>query len=292
VCKSIAQDHGLETALDQKLLARCKDAIEGRGKVDVSMPIRNVHRTVGAMLAGEVARRYGPSGLPDRSIILRFTGSAGQSFGAFVVRGMELYLEGDANDYVGKGMSGGTIVVRPPATSTFQADANILIGNTSLYGATSGQSFFNGMAGERFAVRNSGAEAVVEGVGDHGCEYMTGGRVIVIGRTGRNFAAGMSGGYAYVYDEAGDFTQRCNMELVEHEALSDEDSEYVRSMLEAHVRLTGSAKATRLLASYSEARTRFVKVVPVEYRRVLEELEKRRSGSGERQLEGGPVAAE
>src|SRR5256885_13981346 len=206
-----AQDHGLQDALDHQLVAQAHPALEQRIPVQLSLPIRNVHRSVGAMLSGEIARRYGSEGLPDETIQIQLAGSAGQSFGAFLARGVTLTLEGDANDYVGKGLSGGRLIVYPPKSSGFAAEENILVGNVVLYGATSGEAFFNGIAGERFAVRNSGATAVVEGVGDHGCEYMTNGLVIVLGSCGRNFAAGMSGGIAYVFDERGDFTEkRCN----------------------------------------------------------------------------------
>src|SRR5450432_4067492 len=214
-----AQDHGLEAALDHQLIAGAMDALENRTPVEMSFPIRNVHRAVGAMLSGQIARRYGSEGLPDDTIRIKFDGSAGQSFGAFLAKGVTMTLEGDANDYVGKGLSGGRIVVYPPKTSHFVAEENILIGNVVLYGATSGEAFFRGVAGERFAVRNSGATAVVEGVGDHGCEYMTGGTVVVLGPTGRNFAAGMSGGEAYILDEAGDFATRCNQQMVGLERL-------------------------------------------------------------------------
>jgi glutamate synthase (NADPH/NADH) large chain len=278
-CKSVEQDHGLEKAMDNELIQKCAPALERREKVALDLGIRNVHRTVGAMLAGEVARRHGKDGLPPGTIRLSFKGSAGQSFGAFAVDGMEISLEGDANDYVGKGLSGGILSVRPPKGATFKADENILIGNTAMYGATSGKAFFNGRAGERFCVRNSGAIAVCEGVGDHGCEYMTGGRVVVLGRTGRNFAAGMSGGYAYVLDETGDFEKRCNLGMVELEALSSEDAAVVASLLTEHAKRTGSEKATALLARWEVALTKFVKVVPVEYRRVLEDLQRREKGS-------------
>jgi glutamate synthase (NADPH/NADH) large chain len=242
------------------------------------MPIRNVHRTVGAMLAGEIARRHGRDGLPEGSIRLDFTGSAGQSFGAFITGGMELSLTGDGNDYVGKGMSGGVLAVRPPAGATFAAADNVIIGNVALYGATGGKAFFGGTAGERFAVRNSGALSVVEGVGDHCCEYMTGGHVVVLGRTGRNFGAGMSGGFAYVLDEDGHFADRCNMGLVELEPLDTNDAALVAALLSEHRMRTGSVKAARLLDSWQEAAARFVKVVPVEYRKVLEQTREQASG--------------
>ncbi len=219
------QDHGLDQALDYKLIDHAREALDDRTPIEIQLPIRNVHRTVGAMLSGEIARRYGSAGLPDDTIHFHFTGSAGQSFGAFLAKGVTLELEGDANDYVGKGLSGGRLIVYPPRSSTFLPEENILIGNVALYGATSGEAFFNGMAGERFAVRNSGATAVVEGLGDHGCEYMTSGLVVVLGKCGRNFAAGMSGGIAYVLDEQGDFAeQRCNPAGVDLEPVPAEDA--------------------------------------------------------------------
>jgi glutamate synthase domain-containing protein 3 len=277
--KCVPQDHGLEKALDNKLIELCEPALARREPVSHSMPIKNVDRTVGAMLAGEVARRYGRHGLPPGTIELKFQGSAGQSFGAFITNGITLELEGDGNDYVGKGMAGGTIVVRAPDTATFRAEENILIGNVALYGATSGKAFFAGRAGERFSVRNSGATAVVEGVGDHCCEYMTGGRVLVLGRTGRNFAAGMSGGYAYVFDETGDFEKRCNLGMVELEALSPEDAAFVAALIEEHRDQTGSRRAVSLLSDWEKTLTRMLKVVPLEYRRVLEELSRAREKS-------------
>src|SRR5208337_3743322 len=204
---TIAQDHGLDQALDYTLISHAQDALDNGTPVEFKLPIRNVHRTVGAMLSGEIARRYGSQGLPDDTIRCQFTGSAGQSFGAFLAKGVTLTLEGDANDYVGKGLSGGRLIVYPPRASNFVPEENILVGNVALYGATTGEAFFNGMAGERFAVRNSGATAVVEGLGDHGCEYMTNGLVVVLGACGRNFAAGMSGGIAFVLDETGEFAR-------------------------------------------------------------------------------------
>ncbi len=265
------QDHGLERSLDATtIIPLCRPALESRTPVDVRLPIRNVHRTVGTLLGYEVTRRYGAGGLPDDTIRLHFTGSAGQSFGAFVPRGITLVLEGDANDYLGKGLSGGKIVAFPPRESTFAAEENILVGNVVLYGATSGEAYVRGVAGERFAVRNSGALAVVEGVGDHGCEYMTGGRVVVIGRTGRNFAAGMSGGIAYVLDEAGDFPRRANPGMVDLEPLADEaDAEEVRELLRRHGRYTQSPVAEKILANWEALQPRFVKVVPRDYKRAL-----------------------
>ena len=266
-----AQDHGLEKALDHKLIEAAAPALKSKAKVVGSFAIRNVHRTVGAMLGGEIARRYGSPGLPDGTIHFKFTGSAGQSFGAFVPNGVTLELEGDSNDYLGKGLSGGRIIAYPPKTSSFLPEESILVGNVVLYGATSGEVFLNGIAGERFAVRNSGAIAVVEGVGDHGCEYMTNGTVVVIGNTGRNFAAGMSGGFAYVYDEQGDFAaRRCNQASVDLEPLDSEaDVAEVRVLLERHRDLTGSPRAAWILEHWDDAQPRFIKVFPHEYKRVL-----------------------
>jgi glutamate synthase (ferredoxin) len=265
-----AQEHGLERALDHELIAACGDALERRQPVSLEYAIRNVHRSLGTMLGSEVTRRWGGDGLPDDTVRIRCTGSAGQSFGAFVPRGITLALEGDANDYVGKGLSGGKIVVRPPANATFVAEDNIIVGNVVLYGATSGEAYIRGVAGERFAVRNSGALAVVEGVGDHGCEYMTGGRVVVLGSTGRNFAAGMSGGIAYVLDTAGTFARRCNPGLVELEPLDDaEDAALVQDLIGRHVRHTGSALGARLLRDWVDTARHFVKVMPRDYKRVL-----------------------
>jgi glutamate synthase domain-containing protein 2/glutamate synthase domain-containing protein 1/glutamate synthase domain-containing protein 3 len=280
VFKCVPQDHGLEKALDNKLIELCAPALEKKERVHHALEIRNVDRTVGAMLAGEVARRHGQAGLPQGTIELAFTGSAGQSFGAFITNGIELSLEGDANDYVGKGMAGGSVVVRAPAKATFRAEENILIGNVALYGATAGKAFFAGRAGERFCVRNSGAVAIVEGVGDHCCEYMTGGRTVVLGRTGRNFAAGMSGGFAYVFDETGDFEKRCNLGMVELEAPSPEDAAFLAALIEEHRERTGSRRAEALLAQWENTLAHLVKVVPLEYRRVLEEQSRAREKSG------------
>jgi glutamate synthase (NADPH) large chain len=276
VRKIVDQDHGLEKSLDvTTLLPLCREAVERREPVDVRLPIRNVNRTVGTILGSEVTRAHGRDGLPDDTIRIHFTGSAGQSFAAFVPRGITLTLEGDANDYVGKGLSGGKIVVFPPREATFTAEHNILVGNVVLYGATSGEAYFRGVAGERFAVRNSGALAVVEGIGDHGCEYMTGGRVVVIGGSGRNFAAGMSGGIAYVLDEAGDFASRCNTGMVDLEPLVDvEDVELVKDLLSRHIRYTQSPVAARLLVSWEATQPRFVKVMPRDYKRVLQAIKK------------------
>jgi len=265
-----AQDHGLHEALDYKLIDHAREAIDSGSRVEIKLPIRNVHRTVGAMLSGEIALRHGSKGLPDDTIRFQFTGSAGQSFGAFLAQGVTLELEGDANDYVGKGLSGGRLIVYPSKTSTFLPEENILIGNTALYGATSGEAFFNGMAGERFAVRNSGATAVIEGLGDHGCEYMTKGLVVVLGKCGRNFAAGMSGGIAYVLDEKGDFAEkRCNKAAVDLEPVPVEDVEHLRGLIARHVEATGSPRGTWILENWDSMLDKFIKVFPHEYKRVL-----------------------
>ena len=273
-CQS--QDHGLDKALDHKLIELARDALEGKHPVEIRLPIRNANRVVGAMLSGEVAKRYGEDGLPEDTIQCFFQGSAGQSFGAFLAKGVSLTLEGDTNDYFAKGISGGRIVVYPPRESSFVPEDNIIVGNVVLYGATGGKAFIRGRAGERFAVRNSGAHTVVEGVGDHCCEYMTGGLVVVLGPTGRNFAGGMSGGIAYVLDETGDFSHRCNLEMVDLEPVVDEeDRTLVRELLEEHVRFTGSLRAQRVLEAWDETLPRFVKVMPRDYKRVLEERKKK-----------------
>jgi len=265
-----AQDHGLGDILDQQLIVACADALEHGSNVSLELPIRNVNRTTGTMLGSRLTKKWGGKGLPDDTIQLKFNGQAGQSFGAFVPRGMTLTLEGDANDYVGKGLSGGKLIVFPPKNATFVAEDNIVIGNVALYGATSGEAYFRGVAGERFGVRNSGAVAVVEGVGDHACEYMTGGRVVVLGRTGRNFAAGMSGGIAYVLDPAGTFQQRCNMAMVELDPLDDPaDILFVQSVIETHVTHTGSALGARILRDFDALKDVFVKVMPRDFKRVL-----------------------
>jgi glutamate synthase domain-containing protein 2/glutamate synthase domain-containing protein 1/glutamate synthase domain-containing protein 3 len=266
-----AQDHGLEQALDHKILGQVHDALETLSPIEVNLPVRNIHRSVGSMLSGEIARRYGSAGLPDDTVRVQLTGSAGQSLGAFLAKGVTLTLEGEANDYVGKGLSGGRIIVYPPRASGFAPEENILIGNVALYGATSGEAFFNGVAGERFAVRNSGATAVVEGVGDHGCEYMTNGVVLVLGACGRNFAAGMSGGVAYVFDGRMDFTEkRCNLESVDLEPLLDgQDGQTVRNLVMRHLELTGSRRAKWILEHWHGMVSRFIKVFPHEFKRVL-----------------------
>jgi glutamate synthase (NADPH/NADH) large chain len=291
----LEQDHCLEKALDHKLIAQAKPAIEKGEKVSFISPIKNVNRTAGTMLSGEVAKKYGHEGLPDDTIHIQMHGTAGQSFGAFLARGITLDLVGEGNDYVGKGISGGRIIVRPNNEFRGRAVENMIIGNTVLYGAIAGEAFFNGVAGERFAVRNSGATAVVEGTGDHGCEYMTGGTVVVLGGTGRNFAAGMSGGIAYVYDPDGDFEKKCNMAMValddvlsssEQEKTVDRsiwhaverggqqatDEAILKGLVERHFKYTGSTRARQLLDDWENSRSKFVKVFPTEYKRALGEL--------------------
>jgi glutamate synthase (ferredoxin) len=264
-----AQDPGLASVLDHRLIAQAAPALAHQAPVEIELPIRNTDRTAGTLLGYEITKRYGGHGLPNDTIRVNFTGSAGQSFGAFLPRGVTLALEGDANDFVAKGLSGGRIVVRPPRNATFVAEENIIIGNVALYGATSGDAFVRGVAGERFAVRNSGAQAVVEGVGDHGCEYMTGGRVVVLGLTGRNFAAGMSGGTAYVCDVDGRFRDRCNGEMVDLDPFADEQEvAIVHELIARHVLLTGSAVGERLLENWHGAQQQFVAVIPRDYKRV------------------------
>ncbi|MBK8474894.1 MAG: glutamate synthase large subunit [Opitutaceae bacterium] len=269
-CQS-TQDHGLDKSLDLTvILPLCQPAIDHGTKVTAELAIRNVHRVVGTITGSEITRKHGAKGLPEDTIQIKFKGSAGQSFGAFMPKGMTFTLEGDANDYVGKGLSGGKLIVFPPAGSTFAAEENIIIGNVALYGATGGEAYIGGMAGERFAVRNSGVTTVVEGVGDHGCEYMTGGRVVVLGETGRNFAAGMSGGVAYVIDEAGDFATRVNKQMVGLDKVTTpEELAELRAMIEKHAALTGSARAKQILAAWGTMAGKFVKVMPKDYQRML-----------------------
>ena len=267
------QDHGLDTALDNKLIKMSKDAIDHGKKVNIKLPIKNINRTVGTILSHIVVKSYGSKMLPDGTINIKFNGSAGQSFGAFLAKGIDLNLEGDSNDYVGKGLSGGTISIFPPKKSTFKAEENIIVGNVCLYGATSGNAFISGRAAERFCVRNSGAIAVVEGVGDHGCEYMTGGRVIVLGPTGRNFAAGMSGGIAYVWDQKNLFKKNCNLEMVELEDLIDNlEIKDVKMLINEHVKRTKSKIGNHILKNWDFELNRFVKVMPTDYKRVLNEI--------------------
>jgi glutamate synthase (NADPH/NADH) large chain len=301
------QNHPIADILDRKLIEKAMPALENKEKVEFDVEIKNVDRSAGAMLSGEVAKRFGHKGLPEDTISVKLSGTAGQSFGAFLAHGVTFDLSGDANDYVGKGLSGGCIIVRPPENSSITAENSIIVGNTVLYGAIEGECYFRGVAGERFAVRNSGAIAVVEGVGDHGCEYMTGGLVVVIGETGRNFAAGMSGGVAYVLDEAGDFASRCNMAMVELEPVPEEDDileklhhhggdlahkgrvdvsgdmtrhdeERLFQLISNHMHYTGSTRAKEILDNWADYRPKFRKVMPVEYRRALEDMERMRMG--------------
>ncbi|MEA2421131.1 MAG: glutamate synthase large chain, partial [Thermoleophilaceae bacterium] len=294
------QDPVLDTHRDHELIEQAMPALEKREPVDLTMKVRNRHRTVGGLLSGEVARRHGAEGLPDDTIVVNLEGSGGQSFGAWLAPGITFALTGDANDFVGKGLSGGVLSVRPPADATYVAEENVLIGNTVLYGATAGRAFFRGLAGERFGVRNSGVDAVVEGVGDHGCEYMTGGRVVVLGPTGRNFAAGMSGGIAYVLDPESTFEARCNTELVQLEEMEHDDFEKVHALVEEHAHRTGSSVAERVLGDWDALRGAWVKVMPMDYKRALrEEAERRGAEAGEPAVigergngdGGGPVRA-
>jgi glutamate synthase (ferredoxin) len=266
-----SQDHGLERSLDvTKLLDICAPAIERGEEVAAELPIRNVNRVVGTIVGSEITRRHGAKGLPEDTVRLHFRGSAGQSFGAFIPPGMTLSLEGDANDYVGKGLSGGRLIVFPPREAVFAAERNIVIGNVAFYGATAGEAYIRGMAGERFCVRNSGVNAVVEGVGDHGCEYMTGGRVVVLGAIGRNFAAGMSGGIAYVLDELGECASSVNLQMVGLEKLEDAaEIDGLRRMIESHLHHTSSERAKQVLADWAVSVPRFVKVIPKDYKRML-----------------------
>jgi glutamate synthase (NADPH/NADH) large chain len=305
------QVHPIAEVLDRRLIAAARPALETGEAVTVEAEIKNSDRTVGAMLSGKVAKRYGHDGLPDDTITVKLTGTAGQSFGAWLSAGVTVVLDGVANDYVGKGLSGGKLVIRPSEASKAAPERSIVVGNTVLYGAIAGECYFRGVAGERFAVRNSGAIAVVEGTGDHGCEYMTGGVVVVIGQTGRNFAAGMSGGIAYVLDEDGTFAKRCNLSMVDLEPVPEEedlmqrlhhhggdletkgridimanmsghDEERLMQLIANHLKYTGSTRAKAILDDWATYRTRFVKVMPVEYRRALQEMERARF----------PVAAE
>jgi glutamate synthase (NADPH/NADH) large chain len=308
---SLTQDHGLDKVLDNRLIEAARASIDRGAKSSIETAIRNVDRSTGAMLSGEVARLYGHAGLPEDTIDIRATGTAGQSFGAFLARGVTLRLEGEANDYVGKGLSGGKVIVYPSREARqIVPEKSIIVGNTVLYGAIAGEAYFRGVAGERFAVRNSGAFAVVEGVGDHGCEYMTGGVVVVLGPTGRNFAAGMSGGVAYVLDEDGGFAERCNLSMVDLEPVRDEetamtqayhqsgdleqhgrvdvmkdmtrfDAERLKQLVSNHLRYTGSTRARAILDDWENYKPKFRKVMPVEYRRALSEM-LARSQSGEK----------
>jgi glutamate synthase (NADPH/NADH) large chain len=304
------QDHGLDKALDNELIRQAQPALERREAVSIDLPVRNTNRSVGAMLSGEIAKRYGHAGLPEDTVSITLRGTAGQSFGAFVAHGVSIELIGEGNDYVGKGLCGGRLVVYPPKQTPIVAEENIIVGNTVLYGAISGECYFRGVAGERFAVRNSGATAVVEGVGDHGCEYMTGGVVVVLGDSGRNFAAGMSGGIAYVLDERGDFNQRCNLAMVELEPVPAEDEALekldhqggdlethgrvdvshdmtrfdairLQQLIQRHVRYTDSSCGRQILENWNDYLPKFVKVMPVDYRRALQEMQAARAATSQ-----------
>jgi len=273
--RQIDQDHGIEKSMDETLLLDiCKPAIENGEKVEAILPIRNINRTVGTIVGSELTRKYGLNGLEEDTIKLHFNGSAGQSFGAFIPKSMTLTLEGDSNDYIGKGLSGGKIIVFPPRNSTFVREENIITGNVALYGATDGEAYIRGMAGERFCVRNSGVHTVVEAVGDHACEYMTGGTVVILGSTGRNFAAGMSGGVAYIYDEHGDFNSRCNTEMVSIDSIDDEDQNTLNRMIQNHLDYTESSVAKKLLDNWSDSITKFVKVMPNDYKRMIQNIKR------------------
>ena len=287
------QHHKIDEVIDKEIIRLSVKALKNKEKVWITKEITNTHRSIGAMLSGEITKKYGLEGLPEDTVNCNFYGSAGQSFGAFLVNGVSFRLEGDANDYLGKGLSGGKIVVVLPTSSTLKAEENIIIGNTILYGATKGQIYVNGIAGERFCVRNSGAIAVVEGVGDHGCEYMTGGRVVVLGRTGRNFAAGMSGGIAYILDINGDFSYYCNQDMVELTILTDyEDVRELQEMISTHWKHTKSAIAEKVLVNWDEYLPKFVKVLPLEYKKVLNEIKLREVNLKLRRADYDPNYAE
>ncbi|MDQ6915517.1 MAG: glutamate synthase subunit alpha, partial [Actinomycetota bacterium] len=273
-----AQVPVLDDALDWELVEAARPALEHGEKVGMEREVHNVNRAVGGILSHHIAQRRGSAGLPEGTIEIEFHGSAGQSFGAWLAPGVSFTLRGEANDYTGKGLSGGVLTVRPPDGHRYRAEENVIVGNTVLYGATGGRAFFRGLAGERFAVRNSDAWTVVEGCGDHGCEYMTGGRVVVLGRTGRNFGAGMSGGIAYVLDEDGGFDGRCNMELVGFDEISADDERELRGLVEEHAQRTGSPVAERILSAWSEYLPKFVKVMPHDYKRALAELAEEAAG--------------
>ena len=268
----IDQDHGLENSVDnQVLLDLCEPALQKGEKVTGTLPIKNTDRVVGTILGSDVTRKFGPEGLPEDTIDIHFQGSAGQSFAAFTPPGITFRLEGDANDYFGKGLSGSKLIAYPPEGSSFKPEENIIAGNVAFYGATSGEAYIRGLVGERFCVRNSGVHAVVEGVGDHGCEYMTGGKVVILGKTGRNFAGGMSGGTAYILDRDGDFHIRCNQDQCGLEGLKDtEEIEDVRGMIHRHAEYTRSSLAWEILADWDKIVSQFVKVVPDDYKRILD----------------------
>jgi glutamate synthase (ferredoxin) len=282
------QDHGIERSLDvTRLLDVCRPALENQTPVVADLPIRNINRTVGTILCSEVTKKYGPKGFDrEDTIQLNFQGTAGQSIMAFGVYGVTVRVEGDVNDYCGKGLSGGRVIVYPSRDSSFVPEDNVIAGNVVLYGATSGEVFLRGIAGERFCVRNSGAHAVVEGIGDHGCEYMTGGRAVILGDTGRNFAAGMSGGIAYVLDEKDRFPALVNREMVELEPLAPEDEDYLKNIIRRHVEYTGSGRGQRILDNWQDLAGKFVKVMPTDYKRALAEMKAAEEQQASRALEG------
>jgi glutamate synthase (ferredoxin) len=264
------RESGLDHVLDRRLIEMCKDSLDKNKPVNVSSGINNADRSVGAMLSGEVCRRCGDGALLENTIMCKFRGIAGQSFGAFLAKGVTFELEGMANDYTGKGISGGKVIIYPDRDARYEPDKNVIIGNTTFYGAISGEAYVCGIAGERFCIRNSGLYAVVEGVGDHGCEYMTGGRVVILGKTGRNFAAGMSGGIAYVYDEDGALKDKCNTDMVEMEKVKDGDKDTIYNLLHNHFKNTRSRKAKKIIDNMNEELKKFVRVIPIEYKRILE----------------------
>ena len=275
-----SQDHGLDKALDNVLINKCKNAITQGEKTVFNSKINNINRTVGTMLSNEVAKVWETNNLAEDTIEINFNGSAGQSFAAWLVKGITFKLEGDANDYVGKGLSGGKLIIYPPKNSKFKAEENILLGNVALYGATEGEAYFRGIAAERFCVRNSGASVVVEGIGDHGCEYMTGGKAVILGPTGRNFGAGMSGGIAYIFDDEGDFEKKCNNETFELEPLLEEDLSDLKGLILKHNKYTESTVAENILKNWENASKKFVKVMPTDYKRVLNEMKIKRHNNG------------
>jgi glutamate synthase (ferredoxin) len=267
------QDHNLENVLDFAIIKAAIPSIYRKEKTRVTFDIKNTDRAVGAILSNEISKIYGAQGLPEDTILVDFTGSAGQSFGAFATNGLSFKIHGNCNDYLGKGLSGGKLIIKVPPTATFKPEENIIIGNVALYGAITGEAYINGMAGERFCVRNSGATAVVEGIGDHGCEYMTGGTVLVLGKTGRNFAAGMSGGIAYVFDPYSKFDDTlCNMEMVAFETLQDEDFKIIRRLIKNHSMYTNSPLAKRILDDWDNQSGHFVKVMPTDYKKALQRM--------------------
>ena len=267
------QNHNLENVLDFKILKKAKLAIDKKIKMSLDFKIKNTDRTVGAILSNEISKKYGASALPKDTLELKFSGSAGQSFGAFSVKGLKMIIDGNTNDYFGKGLSGATIIVRKPKEATFKSNENVITGNVSLYGATSGEAYINGIAGERFCVRNSGASAVVEGVGDHGCEYMTGGYAVILGKIGRNFAAGMSGGIAYIYSQSKHFDNRnFNKESIELEKPENQDLDFIKSLVENHFSLTSSKIAEEIISNWQMNKNKFIKVMPTEYKAALEKM--------------------